>query len=135
MSESNGHPLHGNSLFTPEVRARILAAVRSGNYLSVAVKGAGIGRRTLNDWLQAGKRQPESEYGVFRKALMEAEALAEIEALGFLSRAAREGDVKALTFWLSTKHPSRWSQQRDKVRQLERKLEELEKRLGPAPVD
>jgi transposase len=67
------------SKLTPEVETRFIAALRTGAYRAVAASWCGIGERTVRDWMRAGREEPDSEFGTFRRKVIEAEAAAEIE--------------------------------------------------------
>jgi hypothetical protein len=91
------------SKLTPEVRERILQAVRGGNFRDVAAQWAGIAPETLSRWLV----RPESTYVAFRQALIEAEQQAEIRAVALILKAA-ETDPRNAQWWLERKFPERW---------------------------
>jgi hypothetical protein len=48
------------SRLTPEVQARIVDAVRVGNYLKVAAQAAGVGQSTLSLWLATGRNAAQA---------------------------------------------------------------------------
>ena len=93
--------------FTPEVRDKIVDVLRRGNYRVVAADYAGVGIRTLNLWMKAGREDPDSEFGVFLRACLEAERLAEIEMVDVV-RNAGAIDYKAAAWYLGRKQPERW---------------------------
>jgi hypothetical protein len=95
------------TLLTDEVEERILRAIRAGNFRGTAAQWAGIGDRTLRDWLKRGEEDEESREGLFRQRLLEAEQSAEIRMVGLISKAA-ERDPRHAQWWLERKHPDRW---------------------------
>ena len=115
---------------TPELKARILQVIRQGNYRSVACRHVGIPEARFSLWMKAGKEDPDSVYGQFRKDVLEVEALAETEALGFIARAARAGDWKASAWWLARKFPERWGDMRGEVKDQGKRIAELEKQAA-----
>lgn len=92
---------------TPDVREKLLTAIRAGNYRRPACKFAGITDRVLRMWLERGEKQPGSVYGAFARELHAAEEMAEIRAVGFIAAAARN-DWKAAGWYLERKFPKRW---------------------------
>lgn len=94
---------------TPDVRERILSALRAGNFRETACEWAGVSERTLQGWLNVGRREPNGPFGEFLRALLESERGAEIRAVGIVMKAAQK-DAKHAEWWLSRKHPSRWSE-------------------------
>lgn len=96
---------------TEEVQARIVQALSGGNFRTVAASWAGIGVRTLREWLAKGHAAPRSKYGQFRRAVLEAEKAAEIRAVALVMKAAAE-DAKHAEWWLTHRHASRWAEKR-----------------------
>ena len=94
---------------TPEVADKICQAIAGGNYREVAAAWAGIGERTLREWMQRGE-SPRSRYHDFRRRVLEAEQAAEIRAVGLIMAKAATDPVHA-QWWLQRKHPERWGRQ------------------------
>lgn len=94
-------------LLTPETEARILEALRAGNYRKVAAEYAGVDVRTFQAWMQRGKRSHKGPFGRFRRAVLEAERQAEMRMVALVMRAASE-DAKHAQWWLERKHNARW---------------------------
>lgn len=113
------------TLLTDEIKSKILEAIRSGNYRSVAAKYAGVGVRTLHEWMQRGVEEPEGIYHDFRIAVIEAEKEAEILAVEKVLKAGAE-DAKHLQWWLSCKYPERWSRDRQRLKELEQEVAKLQ---------
>lgn len=120
------------SLFTPETREKILSHLRNGNFREPSVKASGVGNRTFYDWLDKGKADPDSEYGVFRRQVIEAEELAETTAVARVLEAGKD-DPKHLIWWLERKHSERWSRDAYNVRQIMKELVELKEKLNGVP--
>ncbi len=95
------------SKFTPEVRQKILWALRLGNYRRPAAEYAGISERTLGDWLMRGRDAESGPYADFYAEVLEAERAAEVRALGVIQQAAKR-DWKAAAWFLERKHPERF---------------------------
>jgi transposase len=107
MDEAEAPKRGRPTLLTDEVEERILRAIRAGNFRGTAAQWAGIGERTLRDWMKRGEEDEESREGLFRLRLLEAEQSAEIRMVGLISKAA-EKDPKHAQWWLERKHPDRW---------------------------
>ena len=118
------------SAMTEPVRAKILDAVRAGNYREVAAPHAGVSAKTLRAYC-AKKRDPVAR--AFRAALLEAEAAVEIELVGAIKKMAT-GDLKAATWYLSRKFPQRWAEKADEVKKALKLLQQLAG-AKPSPSD
>ena len=96
---------------TPVVQQRILAALRLGAHRTVAARSAGISPDTLGEWLARGagtSGRPGSElYAQFARAVHEAEAQAELEAIADL-RALVKRDHRAALAFLERRFGDRW---------------------------
>jgi transposase len=71
------------SKLTPEVQAKVCAAIRKGVHLETAAAAAGIGRATIYRWIEQGEAEESGPYREFRDSVRKAEAdleLATIEA-------------------------------------------------------
>jgi hypothetical protein len=99
----NGRP----PKFTPEAREKILFAIRLGNYRKAAADYAGVGERTLSEWLTRGRDESAGPYADFLRDVLEAEQTAEIRALGVIQQAAKR-DWKAAAWFLERKFPERY---------------------------
>lgn len=92
----------------PERKERILQALKAGNYRQVACEYAGVSYGTFSKWMAQGVRRPATEYGEFRKAVLEAERQAEVTCVARVMKAT-ETDWKAAGWWLERKRSSRWA--------------------------
>ncbi len=126
MSTANGavgkHPGGRPTKLTPEVREKIVCAVRSGNYIHIAAAVAGVHRDRVNEWMKRGSREIErvakhSRYRVqkterpyveFSAAMDKALAEAEAHHLGVIERASAQGQWTASAWILERRHPDRW---------------------------
>ena len=105
------------SKLTEDVINRILLSIRVGNDKKVAAAMAGISESTLYSWLeQAKKPDAEPEFLEFLESLTQAEAEAEINAVGRIRQAADNGRWQASAWWLERKYGERWGRN-DKIRQ------------------
>ncbi len=94
---------------TPKIQERIIQAISLGNYRKDAAAFAGVDPATVHRWMVRGANEPQSEYGTFRRAVQEAEARSKVAAMGCVTKAARDGDWKAASWWLSRKYPHQYS--------------------------
>jgi transposase len=93
---------------TPEVKDKIVTAIRIGSYDYVAAKMAGISRSTFYEWQDRGSKEKKGIYSEFLDALKKAEAEAEIAAVNDI-RKAGETNWQARAWWLERRHGDRWS--------------------------
>lgn len=87
---------------------RMVAALRAGNFRQVACEYSGLDYSTFARWMRTGVQRPNSEFGAFRKAILEAERHAEVNCVARVMKAA-EKDWKAAAWWLERKRSERWS--------------------------
>lgn len=94
--------------FTPEVREKVLVAIRAGNYLEVAARYAGISRSTLFGWLDRGRKARSGQFLEFLDAVDGAIAQAEVAAVADVVKASQT-DWRAAA-WLLERGPAhqRW---------------------------
>ncbi len=126
-SERDGRP----PLLTPEVQAAVVASISGGNFRNVAAERNGIKVRTLNHWMRLGKVQTSGIYYNFSVAVLEAEAQAEESGV---KKVYEDDDPKSLMWWLERKFPERWGKDRDLLREMMKRIRELEARTGVAPA-
>jgi len=97
---------------TPALQEEIVRAIRGGSYPEIAAVYAGVDRSTYYRWMERGDpegtRPADRIYRVFRAAVEQAQAAAEIRLVALISRAA-EHDWRAGAHLLARQHPSRWS--------------------------
>lgn len=79
--------------FSPEIAARIIDAVRAGNYLETAAACAGLSKDTLYRWLKRGARAQGGAYRQFADDVAAALAVAEARDVATIDRAADGYDV------------------------------------------
>jgi len=96
--------------FTPEVRAKIIQAIESGNTREAASGFAGIDDGTLYTWLRKGRAAKSGQYREFLKAVTRAESRAEVGFVNVVAKAAKGGDWKASQYWLSVRKHRAWSE-------------------------
>lgn len=92
---------------TPEIRQRIVAAIRAGNYAEPAARSAGISAATYYRWLRRGERESRGIYSDFREEVRRAESEAEVHAVAVIRRAMPD-DWRAAAHYLERRYPDRW---------------------------
>lgn len=96
---------------TPEVRKKIVDALKAGNYAEVACRAAGIGESTYYQWIARGRADAEAGrqtvYAEFAEAVKEADARAEQYAVAMVLKAMPTNWQAAMTF-LERRFPKRW---------------------------
>ena len=95
------------STLTPEVQAKIVEAVKAGNYKHVAAAYAGVPRGTFFQWMDRGRRQKTGRYKDFYDAITEAEAIAESNNVVTIALASKN-DWKASAWLLERSKRTRW---------------------------
>ena len=111
MSKTNGktkRPLGRPSKLTPDTEARILNAIRCGAPNKVACAAAGIGERTLYQWLEKSKELPDSEYAQFAQSLTRARQEGIAARLAIIQKAAGQ-DWRAAAWLLERDLPEVFS--------------------------
>jgi hypothetical protein len=98
---------------TPERQAKIVEALRAGNYFETACASAGISPALGYEWLARGEgRDPDRKctplHAEFADAVRLAEAQAEAEAVGVVRAGFDDNPRLALDF-LARRCPARWA--------------------------
>lgn len=116
MSSADVKPKHaggrpyGSTILNDEISHTIVEAMRRGNFLEDAAALAGVGRRTVYDWLEKGEKG-EEPYAEFSARIAGAEAQAVDEALKNV-RSATGGKLSSPhlneTWFLERRKPRSW---------------------------
>jgi hypothetical protein len=111
----------GKSKFDKATKDRIIAAMRAGAHVQVAVQAAGVGRSTYYLWMNNGRlaavkvdegmeiTKEERGFLNFFLDIVQAEAEAEVRLLTHWSKAAAN-DWRAAKDLLARRHPERWKE-------------------------
>lgn len=94
--------------FTPDVRARIISAIRNGNTYDASANYGGISYSLLRQWIVQGEQDQAGEFLEFVEALKRAEAEAEVESVALIRRSAQDGQWQAAAWFLERRKPSEW---------------------------
>lgn len=84
---------------TPEREAKLLEAIRAGNYMETAAHYAGIGVSTLHEW--------RDKYADFAEAIEKARAEAETRNVVLIQSAAKT-NWQAAAWWLERSFPDKY---------------------------
>lgn len=95
---------------TPELTDRLVAVLRTGNYIEVACRAVGLPPRTFRDWMARGASGDRRDliYRGFRERVEEARALGEVALVREVQQAARE-NWQAAAWMLERSYPERWA--------------------------
>lgn len=118
----------------PEVRKRLVEAVRAGAHYGLAAQYAGIDRTTFQRWLQKG-REGDPLFADLVAEIEQAEAQNAVVNLGLIRKAAMAGTWQAAAWILERRHPQMYGrtvveQRVEMVSDPEAKLRDL---LGLTP--
>ena len=112
-------------IINKEIVAKIVKAIRAGNYIETAAAYAGISKNTLYDWLRRGEREKqrletnprsrmrtsEVPFVEFSDAVERALAEAEVRDVTIIAKAA-ETQWQAAAWRLERKFPDRWGRRK-----------------------
>lgn len=101
------------SKLTPEVKKRLIDAVKAGNYFEAACRFAGISLSTFYRWIERGQRSRSGEFREFWEELTRAEAEAEARMVAQW-QAQIPQDWRAARDFLARRFPERWAS-KDKI--------------------
>jgi transposase len=92
-----------------ELTEQFVSMLRAGNYIGVAARAVGIGRRTFGDWMERGRseREADAPYREFRMRVEQARAEGEVRNVVQIATAARE-NWQAAAWILERSYPERW---------------------------
>lgn len=118
---------------TAEEQAAICQCLLEGNYREVAIQMAPVPLTTFCKWMRKGKKStdPKCPFRIFRQAVLDAERMAEMEMVELVRKAAK-GDARHAQWYLERKFPERWAANRIELRELKKRVEELEKAKADA---
>lgn len=103
-----------------ETAARIVQACKAGAYLHEAAAFAGIGERTLYEWMQRGREydehlenggeiiEGEDAYRILTFEVEKGRAEARISAVGTMRKAWQDGEWRAALAYLERTDPQNW---------------------------
>jgi len=92
---------------TPELQAKIVNAIKAGNYIETAAAFAGVSKQSIYTWMRTGARAKSGKKREFVDAVQKALAQAEMDALAIVTTAAGK-HWTAAAWRLERSHPGRW---------------------------
>jgi hypothetical protein len=101
------NPAGNRTKLTPEVVEAVVLSLRTGGYVTVACRAAGISTTTYGDWMQRGKAESSGPHHDFRERVERAKAEGEVRNVAVISRAAGES-WQAAAWLLERMYPERW---------------------------
>ena len=102
------------TVLTPEVRKRILEALRVGSPRGAAAARAGVGARTMREWM--ARTDDVEPFASFRVEVEEAEGLCELQLAGVAFKGALNNPALAMRF-LSMRFPGTWGKRTVEVQE------------------
>jgi hypothetical protein len=94
------------TIWNEDVQARLIASLRSGNYLHIAAKAAGISLDTFRTWMVRGK-EGEEPWATLKVEVEKARAEGQVRNVAIIARAA-ETDWRAAVWLLERSAPELW---------------------------
>jgi hypothetical protein len=112
------------TVLSDEVASQLVTMLRAGNYLHVAVRAAGLSKRTFNDWMQRGTSmlKKDRRYRELRDRVETARAEGQVRNVALVSQAAMT-DWRAATWMLERQYPALWGAVSVRLRQPEEEPE------------
>jgi hypothetical protein len=94
---------------TSEITEQLVAMLRTGNYINVALRAVGVPRSTFTQWMRRGRGagRANAEYRRFREQIDQAKAAGEVRAVASIATAARK-NWQAAAWLLERQYPDRW---------------------------
>lgn len=117
------------SKLTETAFRRIVQTFRNGGTLKLAALRAGISDRTLLRWLRAGRRNEDEACVSLLSAVTQAQADRADDYLVTVNEQAKTDGKLALEM-LSRLYPRDYGSDTQRMKHIERRLAEMEKKLG-----
>lgn len=118
---------------TPALIKKVCRLIADGNYRSVAARAVRVTPEHFCRWLAIGRKaQDDSLHAQLYQEVLEAEQAAEIKMVKLVVGGARQ-DPKHAEWYLERKHPQRWGKDRLQIKELNKRVTELEKQLNAVP--
>ena len=111
------------SKLTPELKERLLKAIRLGSTFETACQSTGISYRAFRLWMNKGENASSGEYFHFFQEVTRAIADAEMLLLSRI-HAASQSDWRAASWVMERRWPERWSNTQRIEVQVSQRLEQ-----------
>ena len=115
MAATKQEPMfHQTRLLTPEIQKTVCEAIKHGATLEIAARAAGIGARTLDEWLKHGRDELQADpdasgpCAIFVSEVMIAAAKSEQELIEIIRKEAPK-TWQAAAWLLERKFPQRYA--------------------------
>lgn len=95
---------------TPDVKRRIVTAIKQGATYKLAAKYGGVHYDTFNEWMKQGEQDSEGEYSEFSDAVKKAEGEAAVKWLKVIDAAGKES-WQAMAWKLERRYPQEYGRQ------------------------
>lgn len=118
-------------IFGPTICAAIVGHVRKGLAYKHAAEREGITERTLYEWLERGRREPDGPHAEFSQDIKDAAAEFAGECVGHIKAAAPD-QWQAAAWLLERKHPAEFASERVRLKALETQVATLLAKLAEA---
>lgn len=96
----------------------------------MAAGAAGVGLRTVKDWLARGRKEKGGPFRTFRTEAEKARQRAGVLMLSRICKKAKEGDLKAMIWFMERVFSDDYSGNAHEIREIKRELAEMNRRLG-----
>ena len=93
------------SKLTPQVKGRLVQAIKLGATYEHACNFAGIAYSTFRSWMVRGEKAKTGEFLNFLEAIKDAEGAALVGWLAMIEKAAQDGDWKASAWKAERRYP------------------------------
>lgn len=120
------NPVGRPTKFTPEIKEKILVAIRKGAPYELACNYARIDYTTMLNWKKKAEIELDPEYIEFFRDLKEAEGHTSLIWLDVIDKAMKEGQWTAAAWKLERRHYKHFSNQAGIIEMNER-LDKLER--------
>jgi len=103
---------------TDELTDRLVALLRAGNYVGVALRACGLASRTYQQWMARGKsgKAADEQFRTFRERVEQAHAEGEAINVAEIAKQARKSWAAA-AWILERQYPERWGRVSVRVRE------------------
>jgi hypothetical protein len=108
------------TLLTSEVAEQLVAMLRAGNYLNIALRAVSVSRQTFHDWMRRGRSDDpgDAEFKLLRARVEQARAQGEARAVAQIAQAGATS-WQAAAWLLERQYPDRWGRVSVRLREDE----------------
>lgn len=99
-----------NDRLVPELQHEICVKILEGTHPGDAAVACGLSREAYTSWMRQGAEDPDSKYGLFRRAVKQAQAESGARVTAAVTTNAMTDGIVGLKF-LAQRFPKRWNKQ------------------------